>query len=849
MIVHQTHQSPLFKLRKLTSSQHKVKKVIIAGLILSNLFFGCLVLFFGRQKISLLIRQITGQVLTQANSISYRLNPPPVEHLDIDIPFENWQQIVNKRHQALEDGVLITSDDDFVTAELRTKEQKLPIKIRLKGDWTDHLENSKWSFRVQIKNNQTYMGMRYFSLQDPQTRVMANEWLFYQALRQAGLIALRYDLVDVSVNGEHKGIYAIEEHFSKELIENNQRREGPIIKFSEDRLWQINLAYEFQEGLEDGLAWQSPIEPFKENQIANSPELAAEFNQALSLLENYRHGRKQAAEVFDIDSWAKFYALSDVFNVKHGLQIFNIRLYYNPITGLIEPVAYDNQIEGRTYQLSIESDTLHQNLPGLFEDHDFQAHYLSYLNQYSQKTYLDNLFDQLDQKLSRITKLLNYDQIYNFTPEIFYQNQKFIRQKLTELPAVQASLNNHHQLELFALTELPVQVLFLSDNHQQIVVDWTKEPSYIPRATRQAVPEIVQLPLPDNVVSDLSSSGPSEYQITYRLLGLNEEHQVPLRRWIIDETDSRLTQASIQKPGFVIYSPSNNSYIVPAGQWQLSRDWQIDSGAKLVFNAGASLDLTQNATLVINHGSVDMNGEADAPIHIYSSDKTGGGLVVMNSHDISQIWYTFFDGLASPQTLSQSILGSVTFYQSPVAINQSQFSSNSSEDGLNIVRSKFEIENSKFTQTASDAFDADFSTGSITNTIFIHTGNDAIDVSGSQVEISNVSIVQAGDKGISAGEVSRVQVEETTISDSNIGFASKDNSELTIRLGKIENTKLGFAVYQKKPEYGPARLIDWNTTINNLEKQWLIEKNSILTYNGNDYIQNEENVYQQVLDL
>ena len=53
-----------------------------------------------------------------------------------------------------------------------------------------------------------------------------NEWFLHQFVAYSGLLALRYDFVQLYLNGDNLGIYALEEHFEKELIENNNRREG-----------------------------------------------------------------------------------------------------------------------------------------------------------------------------------------------------------------------------------------------------------------------------------------------------------------------------------------------------------------------------------------------------------------------------------------------------------------------------------------------------------------------------------------------------------------------------------------------------------------------------------------------
>ena len=54
-------------------------------------------------------------------------------------------------------------------------------------------------------------------------------------------MGLKYKFVNLVINGKKFGIYAIEEHFSKEMIEKNQRREGVILSFGEYRMWNFLL--------------------------------------------------------------------------------------------------------------------------------------------------------------------------------------------------------------------------------------------------------------------------------------------------------------------------------------------------------------------------------------------------------------------------------------------------------------------------------------------------------------------------------------------------------------------------------------------------------------------------------
>ena len=45
--------------------------------------------------------------------------------------------------------------------------------------------------------------------------------------------------------------------------------------------------------------------------------------------------------VFDVNRWANFFAISELWRARHQLKVHNIRLYYNPISDRIEPLAFD----------------------------------------------------------------------------------------------------------------------------------------------------------------------------------------------------------------------------------------------------------------------------------------------------------------------------------------------------------------------------------------------------------------------------------------------------------------------------------------------------------------------------
>jgi len=74
---------------------------------------------------------------------------------------------------------------------------------------------------------------------------------------------------------------ALEEHFSKELLEYNGRREGVIIKFDESLFWRNNqgpVFYNFRN---------VPIKAFRKSQIEKSEKLSSEYAVAVGLLRGF----------------------------------------------------------------------------------------------------------------------------------------------------------------------------------------------------------------------------------------------------------------------------------------------------------------------------------------------------------------------------------------------------------------------------------------------------------------------------------------------------------------------------------------------------------------------------------
>ena len=247
--------------------------------------------------------------------LAYSENGLPT--LYIDLPFESYNQIVEKREEALKTGVLFTSDEDLVPCQISYQDgELLDAELRLKGDWTDHLEGSKWSFRIHIKDDNQYInGFRRFSIQAPETRNFVTEWAFHQHLISENILTTRYQFINVLINGEPKGIYALEESFSQELLESQEQRQGIILHFDEDLMWENTAT--FMEAGGNTLLDQvittgffmntdmetSEVDVFREGYIAKHPELDEQAEAAIGLLGHFRPAREPYQIYLILNHW------------------------------------------------------------------------------------------------------------------------------------------------------------------------------------------------------------------------------------------------------------------------------------------------------------------------------------------------------------------------------------------------------------------------------------------------------------------------------------------------------------------------------------------------------------------
>lgn len=787
----------------------------------------------------------------------------PLNALHIYAEPEHLSFFNAKRIEAFDKGVLVNEDEDYVGSVIFDGNEFLNGEIRLKGDLMDHIQGDKWSFRIKLKSDFAWNHIRTFSVHDPATRNFLHEWLAHQIFDREDVLTTRYGFIPVVLNNQSKGIYAWEEHFEKHLIESRNRREGPIVRFDETLFWNRIMEFNTTDSLWDvDYFGAAKITPFKEGSTISDSLKNRQAVEAQKLLLQYKNWSAPVSSVFDIDKLARYYALMDITQAYHGFTWHNQRFYFNPVTCLLEPVAFDGFIEGGIYKridepvitlldpakisgFNKEELLLYQ----VFTDSLFNREYVKYLKKYADETYINQLIASYQTESDSLASVIRrefpwYRFNFDFLKEqgqTIRENMESIEANIPKLGAAFRQVNRDKFKKQFTqesnsnLTPLLVHAYFDKNSGQLQFLNYHGGEVLVTGAL--IADNLPQSFSPNVVLPSYDGLNPGKTSIDiqgepYRILFRTSDavFETEVKHWAFDDGVSArqlLIQRAVNEN-----LPWKNDSLVFDGEYVFNLDVYIPQHTPLIFRPGTKIDLINGAGF-FSFSDIMAEGEEGNPVEFYSSDKSSQGVHVLQTSKRSELKHTRFFQLGSINRGGWQTPSAVTFYEADVDFYQCTFEANvNCDDALNTVRSDFLAENCRFINTFADAFDSDFCTGQVLNCEFRNAGNDAIDFSGSQVTISGCTMFEISDKAISGGENSHLKVKNCTVNKASIGVAAKDLSHLELKNVDIRKTVYAFTAFVKKPEYGPATIsgevikMKENITIHK------IEVGSVLKING-----------------
>jgi len=774
-----------------------------------------------------------------------------------------FSQLIDKARQS---PVIKDEYKKYVKAKFIDGLDTAKIKIKIKGDWSDHLSSGKISGRIKMRGNSAYHGMKTFSLHHPKTRNYLDEWIAHQLAEQEDVLTTTYDFVNVKVNRLRLGIYALEEHFDKQLLESRKRREGPIIKLDETGVWELIHAEMMQGEMADLPFYDaSVVNMFKQNRTLSTPSLNNNFVEGAKLLTAFKNRNVKVDEAFDLDQLAKYHVIVDLVGGVHAMAWHNRRFYYNPVTEQIEHILYDvmpfekgeHYINSMLFHISVnqwkKEDAL---LNTLVLSAEFKDAYLFHLDRMTQEVYIDSFYSSIQSDLTLYESALQQEEsYYTFDREKLKKMAEYHQSILSELDAQwETYLKNNANPQANLVEQETYQVhdsinfehislnAYLGDSSERgfevMLENYQLGPieicGYESAVWKNHANQIASLKMkgyqlaPDTAVLYLPNK---PEQLFYKLSNYpNRYYAATVQPWKKPSGKTVRQELAAITNWRNLGSFSNNTLTI-GGPVVLDTLVYIPKGVKLKIMSGSSIELQKKGGIIVN-GDFEATATAAGAIKIFSESEENNGVTVLNPNQV-RVENVELSGLSNLNVGRWMLTGGFTIYECPdIEIHNFKISNGGSEDALNIIRSHFVIDGLSIDNCYSDAFDADFCTGSLRQSSFKYTGNDCIDFSGSQVEISDIDILHSGDKGVSGGEDSQLTLKNIKIVGAITGIASKDKSVVKAHQVSIEEVEYALMAFQKKAEYGPATLelsginFDWDTD------DWILGKGSTIKVNG-----------------
>ncbi len=816
--------------------------------------------------------------------------------LELTIPIRNLMLLDGIRGESLERGLLFRSANDMVSALLAEGGRREKVRIRLKGDWVDHFGTDKWSWRVHVLGDGHILGLRRFSLQSPDTRWFQREAEFFHHLRAEGVLAPRYEFVDLWLNGLHVGVMALEEHFSKELLEAQGRREGVIVRFDEDDFWRDRERNDAILGVgqvlpHQDLSWRSVrVRPFREKVIRQSAVLERQAATAVGMLRAVQSNAVEPSVVFDVEATGRFLALHDFWGYWHGLRWHNFRFYLNPFTLKLEPIAFDATSDGIRPEFVYRDRSL-VFVRVLLADDAIYAAYRRYLERFMDRSYVDETMAELRRLEDRLVAQLRTE--YR---EISADAEARVLRRMETLHSRGFSIPSQEEIVATAITgregrpvesDLPyVAVVYAHVIAQQgdtavlELATGLKEDVRITEITvgagMAALPleGLTDLKLPIRLRASYFDRKPHYVRVRLprelagaadRLFGKAVVASHPNRIYEFTAVDylpivrgaALPERASVEevlaRHPFLRWD--GETFSIPSGEWLVDepliipRQLALASGGAafeqpgLRLVRGTRLRFGEDAFL-LTYGAIEARGAREQPIILSGREgEPWKGVVVLGADRGTLLEHLRIEDTGATEDGAWQLTGGVTFYETDVTLTKVVFNRTHAEDALNIVRSSFLLSDVEISASRSDGLDSDFSTGTLQDCAFRDIGGDAIDLSGSRVSARRILLARVRDKGVSVGEKSVFEASDMQVSDAGTAIVSKDLSRAEI--DGITLRDLGFAAfmsYNKKPEYGPGTLEVSRADFDDSATLAIAQRGSSLQVDGNSVAETDLDV-------
>ena len=630
-------------------------------------------------------------------------------------------------------------------------------KIRLHGDWKDHIDfleggNITQSIDVSLSNG-SIGNFTKFKLLLPETRNGENEVFLATILRELDFLAPKTRLINTTINNK-KSVMLMQEKPEKEMLEGMHTREGPLFEGDERFLFSNYKDFDDMDLLDVSLS-KLTNEKWAENNFYSSNIALSAFSLLQMAYIDYVNTLPINSYSMNwsllsggnnklISKWAQYEILLFAAQASHALLPHNRKFYFNSFYNGFEPVYWDG-----------EPRSLKGTWIRIKPDYEYY--------QYLETKYFDELTDSLETLLAKDMKALD------------------------DLPSIES--DNYTYKEI--IKNLILKVRILKDefiNFRQ--ASNQKDNDYKPYSPHFFT---------EKISNHFNNYGIIELSVDTQKQAFN------VRKCINGLELCSNDLLEFQHIGDLLKNKSLSSKASIDPSFLLPKSKQVNDWQNKSVNKYGKITIHKSKSAIIKFNqakkSLDISmSKPDDWVLIIDSDLDD---IVIKVSSLSTDQKLGIEKKSSSRINSEGLTGCISIYNSTFAgtkINSNTPMQNC-EDAINIINSSGHLASINILNAKSDALDIDFSFVDIERLSVKNSGNDCLDLSSGTYSLKYLHINDCGDKGISIGEKSDVDIQEAYINNTLIGIASKDSSKSNFNTVIVTDSKQCIDAYQKKQEF------------------------------------------------
>jgi hypothetical protein len=730
-----------------------------------------------------------------------------IESLRIEIKNKNFYTDIGKKLINSNKNINYVSKNKWRDSEIlvnyrNNKNCILQAKIRPHGDTSWHTTIIDGfpisSMRVDVKDQDNINNIKRFILFIPKGRNGDNEVFVTTLLSELGYLAPRTLKVKLYINDKEYD-FIFQEDLQKEFLEFNKKNEGPIIESNEDfsnpslqqmsrisnHTWMKGDSYKTLKSLE-------AVSKYNYLLLSSYPSRITKGIDDTLTINKFALSGNEYTEISTFDAF--IYALG----AGHGLSFDDRRFYYDAIYSRLIPVYYD----GKSDILSIIGydkikDTYTKNLDQrlliqpLFLDQELSVG----------RTQRDNLRNPIPTYIAKIGTETAIDDLKKI-------NKKKLLKNLQQNGLIDIGENDLNKLIeeiLKRLTELKNSSITDPNlNYNGNVYENFFKYMKIKNLSLTFL-ENVHYNNKD-LVFDIEICNYDLKQCEKQTISIIEMHKY-------------LKQDYAKEKFNIFMGMSKNTYINGTRE-NLTKNYLLNEFKDLEINKDIKLMLSANL-------EYEFDSKKNQLIFEYNSSNARAIIYKSNLNNLNIVMKNNKRNNSKDNQHSHGITGCLTIIDSKltdVSITAKDFNC---EDTVNFIRSSGTIKKMNIQDSGFDAIDADFSSLFFQESVISNSQNDCLDLSFGTYEIENLQIENCSDKGISAGENSKVRINNVSIKNTNIGIAAKDQTEAYINNVKMSNIKEAcLSAYKKKQEFNGGTIIYKDIKCNNTKVVFKLDKYS-----------------------